>query len=40
MDTGSPLWKRLLWMVGIWLASVLTLGIVAGALRLWLHGLG
>ena len=32
----GPLWKRLLWLAAIWLASVSALGLVAGALRLWL----
>lgn len=32
----SPLWKRLAWMAGIWLASVAALGFVAGVLRFWL----
>jgi hypothetical protein len=33
-----PLWERLLWMVGIWTASVIALGTVAYLLRLWLNG--
>ncbi len=33
-----PLWERLLWMVGIWTASVIALGAVAYLLRLWLNG--
>jgi len=32
----GPLWKRLAWMVGIWSASVLSLGILAEIVRLWL----
>ncbi|MFU7528515.1 DUF2474 domain-containing protein [Qipengyuania sp. ASV99] len=32
----SPLWKRLAWMAGIWLASVTLLGIVAMVIRFWL----
>ena len=36
MESHSPLWKRLAWMGGIWLASVLALAGVAGVLRLWL----
>ncbi|NML92664.1 DUF2474 domain-containing protein [Novosphingobium olei] len=33
-----PLWKRLGWMVAIWLGSVLALGVVAAVLRMWLKG--
>ena len=32
----SPLYKRLLWMAAIWLASVSVLAIVAYVIRLWL----
>ncbi len=32
----GPLWKRLGWLVLIWAASVLALGLVAGVIRLWL----
>ncbi len=32
-----PLWQRLAWMAGIWLASVTFLGIVAYIIRLWLN---
>jgi hypothetical protein len=34
----APLWQRLAWLGGIWLASVLTLALVAGLLRWWLMG--
>ena len=34
----SPLWQRLAWMVGIWLASVTALGTVAMIIRFWLKG--
>ncbi|MBX9881079.1 MAG: DUF2474 domain-containing protein [Sphingomonas sp.] len=33
-----PLWQRLLWLAAIWGASVATLGVVAAAIRGWLHG--
>jgi len=32
-DAPTPLWRRLLWFVAIWVGSVLALGLVAGALR-------
>ncbi|UAB78847.1 DUF2474 domain-containing protein [Erythrobacter sp. SCSIO 43205] len=35
-DNEPPLWKRLAWMAGIWLASVTALGVVAMIIRLWL----
>ena len=31
-----PLWQRLAWMGGIWLASVIGLGLLALVLRIWL----
>ena len=34
---GAPLWRRLAWMAGIWAAGVVTLGVVAGVLRMWLR---
>jgi hypothetical protein len=36
-DTPQPLWRRLLWFAGLWTASVLSIGAVAGALRWVLH---
>lgn len=34
-----PLGPRLIWFVGLWVASVAVLGVVASVIRLWL-GLG
>lgn len=34
-----PLWSRLGWLVLIWAASVLALGLVALAIRTWLKSL-
>jgi hypothetical protein len=34
-DPG-PWWKRLGWLIAIWAASVLALGVVAGLIRWWL----
>ncbi|WBY16724.1 DUF2474 domain-containing protein [Erythrobacteraceae bacterium WH01K] len=31
-----PLWQKLAWMAGIWLASVTALGLVASVIRAWL----
>lgn len=36
MVSHLPLWKRLAWMATIWAASVVALGLVAGAIRFWL----
>ncbi len=33
---ASPLWRRLLWVLAIWAASVMALGIVDFVLRAWL----
>jgi hypothetical protein len=35
-----PLGVRWAWFIGLWLASVLALGLVAGALRLFFASLG
>ena len=32
----GPLWKRLLWMVGLWTAGVLVVGLVSALIHLWL----
>jgi hypothetical protein len=33
MTHAQPLWKRIAWMIGIWAASVLVLGLVSGVIR-------
>lgn len=35
-STPGPLWKRLAWFVGLWVAGVAAVGAVAWVLRLWL----
>ncbi|WP_156369254.1 DUF2474 domain-containing protein [Aureimonas sp. Leaf324] len=37
MNAG-PWWKRLLWLVVIWAASLVALGVVALVIRYWLNG--
>ena len=34
----GPLWRRLLWLLAIWAASVAVLGVVASLIRWWLPG--
>ena len=33
MEGESPLWKRVIWMIAIWAASVAALGAVAEMIR-------
>ncbi|WP_085729358.1 DUF2474 domain-containing protein [Pseudomonas sp. R37(2017)] len=44
IDSGeqapTPWYKRLGWLVLIWLGSVVGLGVVAGALRMLMHAAG
>lgn len=41
MKTSYKLWcRRVGWLVSIWLASVLALGLVAYLLRLFMHLIG
>lgn len=35
-DAPRPLAKRLAWFVGLWLAGVLAVALVAYGLRLWI----
>ncbi|MGN6764608.1 MAG: DUF2474 family protein [Rhizobiaceae bacterium] len=35
-DAPGSLAKRLVWFIGLWLASVLAVALVAYGLRLWL----
>ena len=37
-DNDAPLWQRLGWMAGIWLASIAFLGTIAMIIRFWLKG--
>ncbi|MBD1554985.1 DUF2474 domain-containing protein [Pseudomonas typographi] len=36
----KPLWQRLGWLVLIWAASVISLGLVAGLIRLLMSAAG
>ena len=40
IHTAPPLWKKLGWLVAIWSASVLALGVVALLLRLVMNAAG
>jgi hypothetical protein len=35
-DTDSPLWKKIAWFGGLWLAGVLTVGAVGMVIKVWL----
>ncbi|MGF6093150.1 DUF2474 domain-containing protein [Pseudomonas sp. 18173] len=37
---SAPWYKRLGWLVVIWLGSVVALGVVAGGLRMLMHAAG
>jgi hypothetical protein len=39
-EVKKPLWQRLGWLVLIWVASVVSLGLVAGLLRLLMAAAG
>lgn len=39
-ETKTPLWQRLGWLVLIWAASVVGLGVVAGLIRLLMAAAG
>ena len=40
MSEQNPWWKKLGWLVLIWVASVASLGLIAYALRLLMHTAG
>ena len=31
-----PVWRRIAWFVSLWIAGVVALALVAGAIRMWL----
>lgn len=37
IEARAPLWRRLVWFVGLWAASVAALGLVAFVIRSWLN---
>lgn len=36
MPRETPIWRKLAWFVGLWLASVAVIGTVAYLIRLWI----
>jgi len=32
----GPLWQRLLWFIGLWIAGVATVALISYGIRLWL----
>lgn len=40
LEEKKPLWQRLGWLLLIWVASVVSLGLVAGLLRLLMAAAG
>jgi hypothetical protein len=40
MAAGTPWWKKLLWLVAIWTASVAALAIVAYGMKLLMRSAG
>ena len=35
-DEPIPVWRKIAWFVSLWVAAVVALGLVVGAIRLWL----
>jgi hypothetical protein len=35
-DSAGPLWKRLAWFVGLWVAGVAAVSLIAFVIRQWL----
>jgi hypothetical protein len=36
IEAPGPLWKRLAWFVGLWIAGVVTVTLVAYSIRYWI----
>jgi len=36
-ETPGPMWRRLVWFVGLWAGGVLVMGSLGYLLRWWLH---